>query len=56
MVAVVEDIVVAITGFPFCVAAAVGIELAYAAPAPDIEVRSALELYDGDDDEDNIVG
>jgi hypothetical protein len=57
MVAIVEDVVVAVAGFPFCAAAAVGIELVYAAPAPDIEVRSALELYDGgDDDDDNIVG
>jgi hypothetical protein len=56
MVAVVEDVVVVVAGFPFCVAATVGIELAYAAPAPDIEVRSALELYDGDGEDDDIVG
>jgi len=62
MAAVVEAILVAVEAaavaaeFPFCTAAAaaaVGTELAYAAAAPDVEVRSALELYDGDG---NIVG
>jgi hypothetical protein len=60
MAAVVDAILVAVpTEFPFCAAAvaaaaAAGTELAYAAPAPDIiDVRSALELYDGDG---NIVG
>jgi len=40
--------------FPFC-AAVVAAELAYAAPAPAIEERSTLGLYDDDDDDDDIV-
>ena len=60
MAAVVEAIpavvTAAVAGFPFCAGSGGGggTELAYAAPAPDIELRSALELNDGDDD--NIVG
>ena len=42
---------------PFCAGTAAA-EFAYAAvPAPDIEGRSALELYDGagEDDDDGIA-
>jgi len=56
MVAVPEVIAAVVAAIPFCVAAAAA-EFAYAAPAPDIEERSALELYDGggEDDDGGIV-
>ena len=57
MVAVAGVIAAVVAAIPFCVAAAAA-EFAYAAPAPDIEERSALELYDGggeDDDGGGIV-
>ena len=39
--------------FPFGAVAAA--EVAYAVPAPDIEERSALELNDGDGDDDDTI-
>lgn len=47
---------VAVAAIPFCVAAAAA-EFANAAPAPDVEEHSALELYDGggEDDDGGIV-
>jgi hypothetical protein len=39
--------------FPFCAAVAAA-EVAYAAPAPDIEERSAFEL-NGDGDGDDTI-
>jgi len=49
---------VVVAAIPFCAGTAAA-EFAYAAaaPAPDIEGRSAFELYDGDgeDDDDGIV-
>ena len=57
MGAVVTVDAAAVAIFPFCAAtAAAGTELAYAVPAPGIEERSALELYDGDDDDVVVVG
>jgi hypothetical protein len=56
MVAVADVIEAVVVAIPFCVVTAAA-GFAYAAPAPDIEGRSALEVYDGGggDDDGGIV-
>ena len=49
---VAEVVAAAEAAIPFCAAAAAA-EFAYAAPAPDIEERSALDVYDGGGEDDD---
>lgn len=51
MVAVAEVVAAVEAAIPFCAAAAAA-EFAYVAPAPDIEERSALDVYNGGGEDD----